>query len=92
MDEFSGSCCQFPSGVVRLGDGITIDHLQVTVSDDGHCLLICCGPDVVAMQSAMGGDVEELHFASGERYSVTEAIRRIEAQEDAGRRPLSRPQ
>lgn len=63
--------------VLKLAEGITLNHFDVDVSADGQCLLIYCADSLVAMHSAMGSDVKEFHFSDGSRYSLIELVRRL---------------
>lgn len=64
----------------RLAEGIEPMDLGVHPSNDGQCLMVHCGSEIVAMVCAMGGSPEIVQFADGTRYSL-EALLDLVARE-----------
>jgi len=76
LDQNTEARC-ISSREITLCHGITPQHLRLIASNDGGHLFIYCGPLLIAIQSAMGCDIDGFNFADGNRYTPAEILEKL---------------
>lgn len=62
---------------LHLGADVALADMYLTQSRDGQHLFVCCRGRIVAIMSAMGGDVDVFEFGDAGRMTAAELMGRL---------------